>query len=78
MKRRPLPQSAVDAVMRENPGISGVRAHQIARDRGTLRDRRRHRRSAPAPVESRDDTPLPDAAWITEGGFDAASLAELS
>lgn len=76
MKRRPLPQSAVDAVLRENPGISAVRAHQIARDRETLRDRRRPRR--PAPVETPDQAPLPDEAWITEGGFDAASVSELS
>lgn len=75
MKRRPLPQSAVDAVLRENPGLSAVRAHQIARDRQTLRERRSRR---PAPVENPDQAPLPDEAWITEGGFDAASLAELS
>lgn len=76
MKRRPLPQSAVDAVTRANPGISAVRAHQIARDRETLRDRRRSRR--PAVAGSPDQAPLPDEAWITEGGFDAASMSELS
>lgn len=99
MRRRHVPQSAIDAVKREFPGISGVRAHQIYRDREKLRERERLRRraasqaaanlygelpaggigpSAHALVESFDHAPHPDEYWITEGGFDAASLAELS
>lgn len=36
---RDIPANAVDAVLREYPGISHVRAHQIVQDRAKVRRR---------------------------------------
>ncbi len=94
-----MPQSAIDAVQRDFPGVSRVRAHQIVRDRELLRERLRMQQraarqayrnlygpldaggigtTAQALLESYEHVGETPELWLSEGGFDAASLGELS
>ncbi|WP_374406562.1 hypothetical protein [Pelagerythrobacter sp.] len=58
MNRRAFPQSVIDGILRQFPGISAVRAHQIARDREAMRRR--------APALRR--TPIETINYMPEGG----------